>query len=161
MNRKIIFLLVLLAALSFAGYIYLPRLIRPAPVQRSALTALPASVVAPASAGSSETAAKQLPAFDEIVVPTEEAKIIDPFSLRIEVLPRVAEPAEPAADSLSVKPVEPQLEGIWIGPNMRIAFISGQAASIGGEIMGWRVSVINKESVILQKGLQTKLLKVE
>ena len=163
MAKQIILILIMFATLAYATFTYWPLIAPLFPAKPAAKSAVSAPMVAPIGTTSVESAVNKPAEIDEIVVPTAEVKLLDPFALRIEVKTRAEEPLpvvkppgpEPA------KPVEPQLEGIWIDADRRIAFISGQALSVGGAVLGWKVSSIGKERVILQKGSLTKTLKVE
>ena len=117
------------------------------------------------------TAAKVVPApkagGTTTLPPKEErVKLIDPFALRVAVVSK--QEAEEAAkrakerreEEPAKRPDEPKLEGIWIGSGLKAAFISGQVMTEGGIIMGWRVSRINPDSVVLRKGSATKVLKL-
>jgi hypothetical protein len=167
MARQIILILILFATLAYATFTYWPLIAPLVPLKPAAKPAATAPVAAPAAARSAEAAAKAPEPLDEIVAPTIEVRMIDPFALRIEVKTRAEEPLPvvrlpgPEPDRPAVKPVEPKLEGIWVDSDMRIAFISGQSLSVGGTIMGWKITSISKERVILQKGSLTKTLRVE
>jgi hypothetical protein len=158
MNRQIVLFIVVLAVAAYGIFTYWPAVssrlfYRPAAVKTAAqLPALPTSPEAK-TAGTPEAAA--LP-------PTSEVRLVDPFVLRIAVRKKVEEPGAPgAAPPEAVKPPEPQLEGVWIDAGMKVAFISGQALIPGGKIMGWTVTSILKDSVVLQKGSTVKILKME
>jgi len=124
-----------------------------------------APAAAPVSTPTTEAVSKE--ADLEIVVPTLEAKLIDPFAIRVPVVTRAEEPLPNASLSPddkskpAVLPPQPELEGIWIDPEMKVAFISGQAVRTGEKILGWTVTSISKEKVYLQKGSATKILKLE
>jgi hypothetical protein len=156
MNRQVVLFIVALAVLAYGIFTYWPavssRLFsRPAAVKTvtAQLPALPTSPEAK-TAGTPEVAA--LPS-------TSEVRLVDPFVLRIAVRKKVEEPGGSPPEA--VKPPEPQLEGVWIDAGMKVAFISGQALLPGGKIMGWTVTSILKDSVVLQKGSTVKILKME
>lgn len=167
MARQIAIILILFASLGYAVFTYWPAIAPLVPLAPKAKPALTAPAAVPIVVPTREAAAAEKEEIDEIVLPTYEAKMIDPFALRIEVKTRAEEPLpvvkEPghAPEGPVVKPAEPQLEGVWIDADMRVAFISGQSLPVGGTVMGWKVTSIGKERVILQKGSLTKTLKVE
>lgn len=165
MFRRIIIAVLLIASLCFALYTYWPMLSPYLPAMQRAKPAIPA----PAATSRPETAArmatKEAEEF-EIIVPTVEVKLVDPFAVRVEVKTRAEEPLPSpkpmeAEEKPAVKPVEPALEGIWVDSEMKVAFISGQALPVGGTVLGWKVISISKENVVLQKGSMTKTLKLE
>jgi hypothetical protein len=171
MARQIIIILLLFASLVYATVTYWPLIAPFVPYKPPTQSAVTAPVVKPAAkpAGTSSAEAAEKPPepLDEIVTPTIEVKLIDPFALRIDVKTRAEEPLPavklpgPESEKPAVKPAEPKLEGVWIDSGMRVAFISGTSLPVGGTILGWKVTSINKERVILQKGSLTKTLKVE
>lgn len=165
MLRQLTIIALLVASLGYAIYTYWP-LVSPylpgLPKARPAITA-PAAAPSPTptlpiiSPEAEET---------EIIVPTQEVKLIDPFALRIGVKTRAEEPLPtPAAPAAAAKPgappVEPKLEGVWIDAERKIAFISGQALSVGGKVLGWKVVSIARDRVVLKKGSAAKTLKLE
>jgi hypothetical protein len=166
MVRQIIIVVLLIASLGYAIFTYWP-LFSPylpgLPKARPALTA-PA---APAGPTPTLIIPTQEAEDIELIVPTQEVRLVDPFALRIGVKTRVEEPLPtpttlpPAGSKPAVKPVEPQLEGIWIDAEMKVAFISGQALPVGGKVLGWKVITIAKDHVVLQKGSGKRTLKLE
>jgi len=42
-----------------------------------------------------------------------------------------------------------------------VAFISGQTVNLGGEVLGWTVTSIQQDRVVLEKGSREKILKME
>lgn len=166
MGRRIILFVLMLGALGWAVYTYRP-IVTP---YFSRPKVQPVAVTRP-TAVTTTTAAKMIPTPKAEVTTTlppkeERVKLIDPFALRVAVVSK--QEAEEAAKRArerkekepAQKPNEPKLEGIWIGSGLKAAFISGQVMTEGGIIMGWRVSRINPDSVVLRKGRTTKVLKL-
>jgi len=83
----------------------------------------------------------------------------DPFSLRTTAYKKSDKGNE--EEKKEVKRQELRLEGVWIGEKTRIAFISGQALSLGGKVRGWSVSRIYQDRVVLKSGGSTKILRLE
>lgn len=164
MARRIIIVILLIASLCFALYTYWPMLSSYLPAMQKAKPAITAPAVTSRPETATQMATKEAEEF-EIIVPTVEVKLVDPFAVRVEVKARAEEPLAPPTiggeEKPAVKPVEPALEGIWVDSEMKVAFISGQALPLGGTIMGWKVISISKEKVVLQKGFATKTLKLE
>jgi hypothetical protein len=166
MGRQIIVIVLLIASLFYAVYTYWPVLspYLPAPKKAKPVAAAAPTITIPSA--SIEAKAKEAEVLD-ILLPTAEARIIDPFALRISVKTRAEEPLPPPTipgegkPKPAEKPVEPKLEGIWVDSGMKIAFISGQALPVGGAVLGWKVVSISKEQVVLQKGSATKTLRLE
>ncbi|MBI5399876.1 hypothetical protein HZB07_04620 [Candidatus Saganbacteria bacterium] len=98
----------------------------------------------------------------EVKAPQHQG-LVDPFVLRVAVQPIVEAKNQPGVSAIvEVKIFEPQLEGVWIGEDMKIAFISGQALIEGGTIGGWRVRTIARDHVVLVKSDgQVKNLRLE
>ncbi|MCU0641123.1 MAG: hypothetical protein MUC35_03420 [Candidatus Margulisbacteria bacterium] len=167
MGRQIAIILILLATLAYATVTYWPLLQPYLPKSQPARPAVTTPAPGPVAAASREAAAKKKEEVDDLVMPTAEVRLIDPFALRIEVKTRAESPlpllpTSPADPSKPVvKPVEPHLEGVWIDAERKIAFISGQSYSVGGVVLGWKVTAIGKDRVTLQKGSAIKTLKVE
>ncbi len=166
MGRRIILVVLMLGALGWAVYTYRPIVspyfLRPG-TQPMAVTQT--TVV------TTTTAAKAAPVKKEAVTTTlppkeEKARLVDPFALRIAAVSKqeAEEAAQRAKAKSEAEPArrldEPKLEGIWIGSGLKAAFISGQVMTEGGIIMGWRVSRINPDSVVLRKGSAVKILKL-
>ena len=151
-------MLVLLALLSCVVYFYRPSIGKYSPTQRPPVVILqgkghPAEI--PAVIASAETTSME----SARIVLKEE--IVDPFMLRINAVKSGKKAAAPQIPGLVVSVIEPQLEGIWADEHLKVAFISGQTASEGGKIMGWKVARIQKSSVILSKNGKQKILKLE
>jgi hypothetical protein len=97
---------------------------------------------------------------------SKEMNLINPFARRIAVLSKAEidasksqAPAQPQPGEVKIK--TPHLEGIWVDSGMRVAFISGQTLSVGGQVLGWKVTKILKDSVVLLKDGNYKVLKME
>lgn len=92
-------------------------------------------------------------------------KLTDPFALRLPVrkkpVEKLAGAPQAAATTSPLPAAEPKLEGIWIASNLKVAFISGQALTVGDSLLGWAVVSITRERVVLQKDSRTKTLKLE
>lgn len=150
MTRQIIIIFVFIACLLFAVYTYWPKktetkqVIKP-PAATTIIT--------------EESQAKQITEL-EVSAPSAEVKLVDPFSLRLPVRKK-ATPTDNANPPATIQVATPQLEGIWVDSGMRVAFISGQSLSVGDTIMGWRVAAIYSSQVVLQRGSETKTLKLE
>lgn len=163
MRRQIVLILLLLASLGYAGYIYWPVLsgylpdlfetrpeIRPDRIEQPADE--PVETEAKTTAGPA--------ASPEAVVKKKVIKdLVDPFALRINIRSKAETPKEDKKEV--AKEPEPELEGIWVDSGMRVAFISNQAVIEGGLVMGWRVTRITKTQVTLKKGSRRKILKLE
>jgi len=172
--RRSILIILLVAAIGYALFTYWPLV---SPYLPSFEEAGPVGTVpAPAPVPSPEVAAVTKAATPEaevpaVTAPTVEAKLVDPFALRIAVRNKAEEAAKAAPAPAptapggekppAVKTTGPKLEGVWIDSGMRIAFISGQALNVGGKIMGWRVASISRDSVVLHKGSVSKTLRLE
>jgi hypothetical protein len=168
MARKIIIGLLLALSLAYAALTYWPLLTPylPGPIPSPKLApAAPAPT--PVALLTREATAQEKSDIDLLYLPTREVRSIDPFALRVEIKKRaILPPPPPEADKSgtpapTVKPIELHLEGVWVDSGMKVAFISGQTLSVGGTILGWRVSSINREQVVLTKGTQTKIMRVE
>ncbi|MFA4843503.1 MAG: hypothetical protein WC632_00965 [Candidatus Margulisiibacteriota bacterium] len=166
MARQIMIGVILAVSLAYAAFTYWPLLASYLP--GTVPSPKPALVApAPAAVPTQEIQAAEKNDIDLLYLPTLEVKAIDPFALRIEIKRREELPPPPEAETPgapaapAAKPVEPKLEGIWVDSGMQVAFISGQALTMGSKILGWRVSSISKEQVVLTRGTQTKILRVE
>ncbi|PIS28113.1 hypothetical protein COT42_09020 [Candidatus Saganbacteria bacterium CG08_land_8_20_14_0_20_45_16] len=84
----------------------------------------------------------------------------NPFARRISVYTKDELAAQPPGTE-EVRVLEPKLEGIWLSATTKVAFISGQSLSQGGQVFGWRVSQILRDRVILYKDGIVKVLKLE
>jgi hypothetical protein len=167
MKRQILLVVLLLAVLGYAAYTYWPVLVAYFPdlIPQQA-TVKPGAKPAAVPAQTTTTQAQAAEAVEEtaeaearIEKPKTE-KLVDPFMLRVRVTDKTrVTPVEEKKEV--VKPPEPKLEGIWIDSDMKIAFISGQALIENGRIMGWTVKRISKTQVLLVKGKDTKILKLE
>jgi hypothetical protein len=174
MKRQIVLLMLLMAALVYAVYsywplfsVYLPELGKAVPsetklkkVEVVGPEEKPALVPKPAPAPGTEKTKEAVTATKKPST-EEEEKLIDPFALRISVLPKSALKTREEQQKEVIKVDEPKLEGIWVDSSMRVAFISGQALTEGGVVMGWRVKRITKTDVLLLKGSQQKTLRLE
>ncbi|MDD4178468.1 MAG: hypothetical protein PHH14_00240 [Candidatus Margulisbacteria bacterium] len=163
MARRLLIIALLLVSLGYACYTYWPVLF-PTPKAVPAVSSAPAPGAPAGQAASME--ANQLAQQElEMFLPTIEAKMADPFAIRTTVLAK-AEAPPPSEENTRpgekrAAPPEPKLEGIWYENDLKVAFISGQTASVGNQVMGWTVTSISKERVVLQKGSATKTLKLE
>ena len=160
MQRKAIIIILLLIAVGYAGYVYFPRGKKTTP---TAVTMTMASTTTLAQPATKEAAAEAKAA----KAPTPEAALSDPFAVRVPVKGLAKEtpaeapsPGQPETSGEAVKIPEPVLEGIWIGPESKVVFISGQSLTEGGGVLGWRVTSISKNRVVLVKGGRTKILKL-
>ncbi len=162
--RQIVLVLVLAAALGYAVFTYWPVLAPLAhlPARKPPAVPVPAAsapVPAPSISPTVEAAAKKA---QELVMelPTAEARLTDPFALRIQVRTQAEEPVSTTLPGrpAAAKPAEPELQGIWLDSGMEIAFISDQSVQRGGLIMGWRLESIAPDHVVLTKGGATKTL---
>lgn len=93
----------------------------------------------------------------------EAKQLVDPFVLRVAARSKtkVKDKAKPTEKKVVKKPAEPRLEGIWVGADLKAAFISGSVMTEGGIIMGWRVASISPTKVVLRKGKRSKILRLE
>ncbi len=165
MGRQIIIIALLVVSIAYALFTYWPMLSPLLPGFGKPRPAVTAPAAAPSREAVTEIITKEAEDEFEIVVPTVEGGLVDPFSLRVEVKTRAEMPPpeptpSPGEEKPAAKPAEPKLEGIWVDSGMKIAFISGQAVPLGGKVMGWKVVSISKENVVLQKGSATKTLKL-
>ncbi len=165
MKRQIVLIILLIAAIGYAGYMYMPvmqaylpdlfkarlgdgsgEMDRPVaePAQSAAKTSAEAAVATAESGGEQKKVKKDL---------------VDPFALRINIRSKQDRPKEDQKE-IANEP-DPTLEGIWVDSGMRVAFISNQAVVEGGMVMDWRVSRITKTQVTLTKGSRRKILKLE
>lgn len=169
MVRQILIGLILAVSLAYVAFTHWPGRVPFFPGNLAKAKSVPAAQssapAAPTTPGSQETEKADL---DLLYLPTREVRAVDPFALRIGVKRREELPPPPPEDKASgtpatstAKPVEPKLEGIWVDSGMKVAFISGQALTVGSEILGWRVSGISREQVIMTRGLRTKILRLE
>ena len=159
-KETIILTILLIISVIYAIYTYWPYL----PKFKSQKAAAPAAQVvaaAPAGAGSAEAAGKAK------AIKPAEIKLVDPFSRRIAVHSKMEQAAAAAAVAAQPshpesKPVIPKLEGIWVDDaGRRIAFISGQSATVGAQVLGWRVTSILRDRVVIRKGSEYEILKME
>jgi hypothetical protein len=97
----------------------------------------------------------------------KEVKLVDPFSLRAAVRRKSdkkrsgARRAGGSSSSRAKSKLKvPELEGIWVDDEMRVAFISGQAVTEGAIIEGWRVLAIGSDRVVLQRRGATRILQL-
>jgi len=163
--RQIVLIAVLAATLGYALFTYWPVL---APLVRlpgrgkkpAAIVTAPSPVPAePKVTASIEAAAKSAEDLT-LELPTAEAHLVDPFSLRTVVRTQAEEPVTGTTlpSGPPVKPPEPDLQGIWLDSGMEIAFISDQSLQVGGKVMGWELISISPDHVVLRKGGATKTL---
>lgn len=167
MIRQILIGLILAVSLAYVAFTYWPGRapIFPGNLSRDKSVAVVQTLTLAAGA-TMETREAERADIDLLYLPTHEVRAIDPFALRIGVKrreelppPEAESPGTPAAPT--AKPVEPKLEGIWVDSGMKVAFISGQALTTGSKILGWHVSSISREQVIMTRGSQTKILRLE
>jgi hypothetical protein len=151
MNKKIVWFSILVASLIFGLYTYWPMRAKTMTVLKETLPAIP--LVAP-EAVSPEATRPESPGKTLL-------KLVDPFSLRINVKSKITESTHPAPPSEKVIVNEPVLEGIWIDSGARVAFFYGPTHSVGENIFGWSLVSITRDSVVLEKGSATKKLKLE
>ena len=161
MKRQAVILVVLIAALGYLGYVYWPILssyvagpAQKGPELRKEAASKTTTTIARAEAGSATQEVEE----DEESKAAEKIKLVDPFSVRITI--KTDEPAKIPEKEVRTVP-DPVLEGIWVDSDMKVAFISGQALIEGGKILGWTVKRITKTQVLLVKGRQRKILKLE
>ncbi len=166
MFRQILIILILIATLGYAVFTYWP-VISPLvsvirlPAQKKPAPAASAPAIAPKISATVEAAAKNVTVM-EMELPTAEANLVDPFSLRVTVKTREEEPVT-TTTLATVKPVVarpagPELQGIWIESGMSLAFISDQSVQIGGTVMGWKLVSITPDHVVMKRGEATKIL---
>ena len=166
-KRPIILVVLLVAALGYAAYTYLPLV---TPYISGLLGKQPEKLeikkeVPPAKPAEGTTTTTQ-PEVKEERAPkaVKPKKLADPFALRIAVISReeleAAKERAASEKEAPKKPREPELEGIWVGSGLKAAFISGQVMTEGATIMGWRVVRISRTNVVLRKGRRTKTLKL-
>lgn len=165
-KKPIILVVLLVAALGYAAYTYLPLV---TPYISGLLGKQPEKLeikkeVPPARPAEGTTTTTQ-PEVKEERAPkaVKPKKLADPFALRVAVTSKKELEAARAArekEEAPKKPREPELEGIWVGTGLKAAFISGQVMTEGATIMGWRVVRISRTDVILRKGRRTRTLKL-
>jgi hypothetical protein len=173
MKKTAILALLLIAVLAFAFYSYWPALSSffIEPPQPGAVITAPIMVSPDLSLLTSTTvppAKRVVERLGKIITDKKSEKeknhqLVDPFDLRVAVrrkvpetgIPLLGKPKEPP------RPQEIRLEGIWIDAGMKVAFISSQALQVGEKIRGWTVSSILKDRVLLEKGSQIKILRME
>jgi len=160
---RVILIVLLILSLGFALYTYWPQISSYLPKpEKGKSPEISKAVTSTTIAISSFLPTSELQAFPG--QPSEEVKKIelsDPFSLRVNVKRKVLESKPPEKPEERLKPAEPVLEGIWIDSGMRVAFISGQALGVGSKIMGWKVTSITRDQVVLERGSQVKILRME
>ncbi|MFH1361100.1 MAG: hypothetical protein ABIH69_00365 [bacterium] len=83
--------------------------------------------------------------------------LVDPFALRLAVQGVGGAAGKEGAPVAS----GPILEGIWVDPKLRAAFISGQVVTEGEDVLGWRIRKIAKDQVDLVKQNQVMILRLE
>jgi hypothetical protein len=169
MYKQILIALILIATLGYAAFTYWP-VISPLvsavhlPAKKKPAPAAPPLSAAPRISTTVEAAAKKA-AVLELELPTAEAHLVDPFSLRVAVLPKEAEPVTTTTLAVAkpqvVRPAGPELQGVWLESGMSLAFISDQSVQLGGTVMGWKLVSIAPDYVVLKKGPATKILKLE
>ena len=91
-------------------------------------------------------------------VKQKKTKLADPFSLRVSVRRKDGTGQEEELENVTLAP---SLEGIWVSRGTRVAFISGQAVNVGGTVLGWRVVGITQNQVVIKRGNESKILKLE
>jgi hypothetical protein len=165
--RQAFIILVLIATIAYAVFTYWP-FISPLlagylPSPKKPAAAAPQVTVPQPSAASTEAQAKQESAL-EMSLPTAEANLVDPFSLRIAVKTKSEEPVtttlQPGTEKPRPKPAEPVLQGIWLDSGMKVAFISDNSVPLGGTIMGWKLIAINDDSITMKKGSVIRVFKI-
>ena len=164
MNRQNILIILIIASLGYAAFTYWPLINAAFPRPQKSVPQASFLPPAPAAtpAASPEAIAQAMISAEVRATREAIATIVDPFILRISVRKKAGEtPPGEAKPAEAPKPAEPKLEGVWIDPDMKVAFISGQALPVGGKIMGWRVDAIQKDRVVLARGGATKILKME
>ena len=159
--KRIILVVLLLAVSAYAVYTYWPLFspyfVKPAGVVEVEETEEEAVAPAPAPVPVTEEAIAEREG--EKLIFRETRKLVDPFSLRVSVRKKATMEAGPATPP-EPKP-EIKLEGVWISPTLRAAFISGQVMTEGSIILGWRVERIFWTEVWLRRGGRIKILKME
>lgn len=156
----------MIATLGYAAFTYWPifsplvSAVHP-PAKKKLVPAAPAPLIAPKISVTVEAAAKNVTVM-EMELPSAEANLVDPFSLRIAVKTREEEPVTTttlaAVKPAAPRPAGPELQGIWMDSGMSIAFISDQSVQIGGTVMGWKLVSITPDHVVMKKGEATKIL---
>ncbi len=156
MNRQRILAILVIILAVYGLVVYWP-LITGMLAPKKAGPAVAAPAIRPGTASTDPTAAKA--ESDKLEIPPA----VDPFARRVAVYTKadIAEQAAKAALHPGTAPVGPKLEGIWVDSGRRVAFISGQTVGPGEKIMGWTVTSILRDQVVLQRGSESKILKME
>ena len=161
MNKKTLILIgLLVVVLAFAVCTYLPIWEQIFGKPSSRTGSLPAPILPFSVLASGEVVA------NAGSMTSAEAKLIDPFSYRIAVRKKASSPPSvspggPSAPAEEPRADEPVLQGIWVDEGMEVAFISSQTMNEGGTVLGWKVSSITKNYVVLIKGGKSRTLKLE
>jgi len=149
--------------LGYAVYTYWP-LVSPyfaRPVSKVKLEEVREKAAAPAPLPTPAAEEAKMELVEEKKIVREARELVDPFSLRVSVRSKKEIEAKPGVALKPAPRPEPKLEGIWVDPNLRAAFISGQVMTEGSIIMGWRVDRIFRTEVWLKKGKSLKILRME
>lgn len=168
MSRTKILAIILLFSLGFAVYTYWPQISSYFPKGEKEGPKTAAEEVEPEKAAEAATCEAETKN-KSAVKPEKEKKLLDPLSLRVAVKTKAeVEAAKTEAEEKSKEKEEEKkkimplrLEGIWISPKMKIAFISGQALPLGGSVRGWTVTGIFSTRVVLVKDRENKILRLE
>jgi hypothetical protein len=166
MSRTKILVIILLFSVAFAAYTYWPlySLYFPRTEIEAPETVADEKIETEQAAATSEVEPKKKTAAKS----KKEIRLVDPFSLRIaartkaEIEEAKKKWEEAKKEQENKKKIVPlRLEGVWISPKLRIAFISGQALPLGGLVRGWTVARIFSSQVLLVKNRSSKILELE
>lgn len=158
MNRQKILTVLVVIFVIYGLFTYLPSLLKMGGGKPAVKKApVVASQAATAASGEAATVKETKPKL-------ETPPAVDPFARRVTVWTKgeiEEQAAEAASRPAGPNPEDPQLEGIWVDSGRRVAFISGQTVNLGGEVLGWTVTSIQQDRVVLEKGSREKILKME
>ena len=170
MNRKVLLTILLVLAVVYALFSYLPVV---APYFNKPSAGVKTEVAGGAAPAEVASETVSIEAFQ---IQDEELKnLVNPFALRIAVQEKreeaiVQPPPAPISSPIpmvstatkepSQVPVRPQLQGVLVSGEMRFAVISGVTVREGATILGWHVREIGENYVFLEKS-NGKTLKLE
>ena len=91
----------------------------------------------------------------------DSRSLTNPFALRASVNRKLMKgDTNDESVTTPTEEVIPELEGIWLDSNMKVAFIDQQTVSVGETVNGWRVTRIGDKTVTIQKGKRVRILKL-
>lgn len=158
MSRQKVLIALVVIFVAYAILTYLPSLLKiggSKPALKKAAVPLSQPVAAASAEAAPGKAAK-----NELETPPA----VDPFARRINVWTRAEieeQAAEAARRPAGPNPEDPKLEGIWVDSGRRVAFISNQTVNVGGQVLGWTVTSIERDRVVVEKNFRVKILKME